>query len=70
MPTPGIAGHCDICDEDVPRPGDPHDESTDGMVLVDHIRVMHPDQYGDGPELWPDGGPVIIDKSAFDEPLQ
>lgn len=31
-------GHCHLCEEDVPT----HD-------LIGHIRVMHPDQYGDGP---------------------
>lgn len=29
--------------------------------LLDHLRVTHPDTYGDGPDRWPDGAPVIID---------
>lgn len=45
-------GHCNVCDEPVPS-----DE------LLDHLRVVHPEQYGDGPERWPDGGLVIHDGS-------
>lgn len=29
--------------------------------LLDHIRVLHPEHYGDGPARWPDGGLVIED---------
>lgn len=34
-----------------------HDMAT----LTNHIRVIHPDAYGDGPQYWPDGGLVIIE---------
>ena len=49
-PKPNI-GHCLVCDEDIPS-----------VELVDHIRVMHPDDYGDGPMLWPDGRRVVYDE--------
>lgn len=29
--------------------------------MGDHLRIMHPDEWGDGPERWPDGAPVIVD---------
>lgn len=48
-PQPGT-GHCHLCDTDVPT-----------YDLLGHIRVMHPDEYGDGPERWPDGGYVVYD---------
>lgn len=41
-------GHCHLCHEEI--------ESRD---VLGHVRVMHPDVYGDGPECWPDGGLVI-----------
>lgn len=56
----------------------PHDEPTvghchlchDGITLaeaLDHVRVMHPDQYGDGPERWPDGHVVVHDDTLTPE---
>lgn len=27
--------------------------------VLDHLRVHHPQEYGDGPERWPDGMPVL-----------
>ena len=30
---------------------------------LDHLRVMHPHQYGDGPDMWPDGTLVVIDQT-------
>jgi hypothetical protein len=48
-PKPGT-GVCLVCDDDVPS-----------VELVDHIRVMHPDEYGDGPLLWADGRRVVFD---------
>jgi hypothetical protein len=32
-----------------------------GAGILDHLRLFHPDQYGDGPECWPDGGFVVED---------
>lgn len=29
--------------------------------LLDHLRLLHPDHYGDGPQRWPDGGVVVHD---------
>jgi hypothetical protein len=47
---------CHLCeDPDVP---------TDPQGLLDHLRVMHPDVYGDGPERWPDGGIVIHEEPS------
>lgn len=54
--TPGENAHCHLCNEDFPQ-------GTDLAQIVDHLRVIHPDQYGDGPALWPDGGPVIHDET-------
>lgn len=37
--------------------------------ILDHLRLMHPDQYGDGPEKWPDGQHVVVmnlDPEDFD----
>lgn len=31
--------------------------------MFDHLRVMHPDAWGDGPERWPDGSVVIHDET-------
>lgn len=45
-------GRCVVCDETMP------DDQ-----LGHHIRVLHPDQYGDGFELWPDGRPVVVDET-------
>lgn len=51
MSTGSGSGSCEVC-------GDPIVPGTLNDIL-DHLRVMHPDEYGDGPEMWPDGGPVI-----------
>lgn len=45
-------GYCHVCEQPVPS-----------AELLDHLRVMHPEQYGDGPQRWPDGALVIIDDS-------
>lgn len=47
---PSDSGHCNVCDEDVPS-----------VDLLYHLRVMHPDHHGDGPQRWPDGALVVID---------
>lgn len=49
MTTTGFT--CQLC-------GD-HATGLDG--ILNHLRLMHPDAYGDGPELWPDGQIVIHD---------
>ena len=50
----GGTGRCELCEEPVPG----------GLVkLIDHLRVLHPEEYGDGPERWPDGGIVVLDES-------
>jgi hypothetical protein len=37
------------------------------VKMDDHLRVMHPDVYGDGPERWPDGAIVIDDTTLEPE---
>lgn len=53
-------GSCLICSEKVPDPD-----------LVEHLRLMHPDQYEPSGE-WPGGRPVRVDKTLnpadFEEP--
>lgn len=29
--------------------------------VTDHLRLLHPEHYGDGPERWPDGQIVVYD---------
>lgn len=45
-------GTCNLC-------GDTPDDTD----ILDHLRLMHPAEYGDGPARWPDGGLVIIDQT-------
>ena len=45
-------GACFVC------PGRP--DIPDAEVL-DHLRVIHPDVWGDGPTRWPDGRIVVYD---------
>jgi hypothetical protein len=46
-------GACHLCPEMPPD-----------TELLDHLRVMHPDAYGDGPLRWPDGGVVVVDETV------
>jgi hypothetical protein len=46
-------GICHLCQETPPD-----------AELLDHLRVMHPDAYADGPQRWPDGGLVIVDETV------
>ncbi len=45
-----MTGRCEVCGDPVPT-----------AQLLDHLRLLHPDDYGDGPQRWPDGGLVVID---------
>lgn len=36
-------------------------EPVPDVELLDHMRVLHPDVWGDGPERWPDGRIVVYD---------
>jgi hypothetical protein len=47
-PRPG----CHLCPDDVAR---------SPVEMLNHFRVLHPAEYGDGPERWPDGGIVIYE---------
>jgi hypothetical protein len=49
-------GHCHVCEEPVTT----HD-------LLGHLRVMHPDEYGDGPITWPDGGVLIEEDLSIED---
>lgn len=49
-------------------------EPADTMIqdvenAMDHIRVMHPDQYEES-ERWPDGGLVLEDETVSPEDFQ
>lgn len=46
-----------------PIEGSPQDLNEAIEMMVEHIRVLHPEHYGDGPERWPDGGLVVEDES-------
>lgn len=44
---------CDLCGQ-----------VTEGLAeVLDHLRLAHPDMYGDGPMRWPDGGLVVVDST-------
>ncbi len=45
-------GRCRLC----------HDAVSDDRLGV-HLRLVHPEEYGDGFEEWPDGAPVVVDKT-------
>lgn len=45
---------CRLCLDNTPR---------SPIEILDHLRVVHPDVYGDGPERWPDGQLVIHDET-------
>lgn len=52
---------CNICGHhEVPESGE---MAEDVVLMSDHLRVMHPDLYGDGPEVWPDGEIVLHDET-------
>jgi hypothetical protein len=57
---PRFPGICHLCNEPVA-----------GEEILDHLRVVHPDVYGDGPPRWPDGRlaiPVLpADARRFEE---
>jgi hypothetical protein len=51
---------CDLC-------GDEWPDAEGGLEsAVDHVRVMHPDQY-QPPERWPDGQIVVHDDTLSPE---
>jgi hypothetical protein len=39
----------------------PGEQDVPDVEMLDHLRVMHPDAWGDGPERWPDGRIVVYD---------
>lgn len=51
---------CLICNDEWP------DEEGGLESIVDHLRVVHPDQY-EPPERWPDGGIVVTDDTLAPE---
>lgn len=46
---------CELCGVEEP------DDGIGIPKMLDHLRVMHPEAYGDGPECWPDGSVVVYD---------
>jgi hypothetical protein len=38
-------------------------EFDDLEAVNDHLRIMHPDVYGDGPDRWADGQLVVVDQT-------
>lgn len=50
-------GTCHICPQG--------DNTVPDDEVVDHLRVLHPDVYGEGPERWPDGD-VVVHNLALD----
>jgi len=57
IPPKVPVGRCYLCGE---RTGDR------GIAdAFDHLRIMHPAEYGDGPERWPDGSLVVVDKTDY-----
>jgi hypothetical protein len=34
-----------------------------GASILEHLRIVHPDAYGDGPQRWPDGRLVVVDQT-------
>jgi hypothetical protein len=45
---------CNLC-------GEQHDN------ILEHLRLIHPDVYGDGPARWPDGEIVVVDETLTPE---
>lgn len=43
---------CHLCGEEF---------GADIDAVLDHLRLFHPEDYGDGPMRWPDGGLVVLD---------
>lgn len=49
---------CSLC----PEEGDGGAEGA-----LEHLRLVHPEVYGDGPERWPDGSLVVSDDTLEPE---
>lgn len=50
-PEPSRRATCHLCEP--PEAALPN--------LLEHLRLFHPDVYGDGLAAWPDGGLVVVD---------
>lgn len=51
--------NCDLCGHhELPAEDN---MAADLVLMLDHLRVMHPEEYGGGPERWPDGEIVMQD---------
>jgi hypothetical protein len=46
---------CHVCPPDAEKVADEE--------MVNHLRLLHPELYGDGPERWPDGSVVVYDQT-------
>jgi hypothetical protein len=52
-----VTGTCDLCHEPVAL-----------ADIADHLRLLHPDEYGEGFQRWPDGEVVVVDMTDPNTP--
>lgn len=55
---------CNLCPEVVEFTGN---MTADMEAVIEHIRIVHPEHYGTGPERWPDGSLVYTEDFIPDE---
>jgi hypothetical protein len=53
----GPQSHCHLC----------HTTGLTTPEMLNHLRLLHPEQWGDGPGRWPDGAPVVVDTTLQPE---
>lgn len=51
------SGVCNVCGVEFPV-------GSGLWAVLDHVRLLHPDLYGDGPQRWPDGSLVVHEELA------
>jgi hypothetical protein len=51
---------CNLCGENLPE----KDMAEGIVVMTDHLRLWHSDEFGEGPERWPDGAVVVYEPDA------
>ena len=56
--------NCEVCGY---QDKSPTTMVEDVELMVEHLRVFHPEEYGDGPERWPDGAVVLHDETLTPE---
>lgn len=55
---------CNLCKITVPYTGN---MMVDMEATLEHVRLFHPEEYGDGPNRWPDGSLVYIEDFVPEE---